>query len=70
MARDRLVAMGILPRHRTERELSGLHYPIPLSADFMAELWLPRDLTKNEAARLHTIIDLLVTEPPSEVNGQ
>jgi hypothetical protein len=45
---------------------ASLRVPFPLRTDFLAEIVIPRDLTKDEAKRLMAFVDALSQDPPSQ----
>lgn len=47
---------------------TSLTLPFPLRPDFLAQVTVPRDMTKDEAKRLAVFIDALAQERPSVTN--
>jgi hypothetical protein len=55
-----------MPQVLHPRSTPSLKVPFPLRADFLAEVVIPRDLTKDEAKRLMVFIDALAQDSPSQ----
>lgn len=54
------------PQSLHGRSALDLKIPFPLRADFLAEVVIPRDMTKDEAKRLMAFIDALAHDAPSQ----
>lgn len=61
-----LVPHAVTPRATASD--TSLTLPFPLRPDFLAQVTVPRDMTKDEAKRLAVFIDALAQERPSVTN--
>lgn len=50
--------------------MTPLCYPFPLRANFLAQIVVPRDLTKEEAQRLCEYVQSLAKQEPTPTKGQ
>lgn len=57
---------AVLPRASASD--TSLTLPFPLRPDFLAQITVPRDMTKDEAKRLAVFIDALAQDRPSVTN--